>query len=317
MYRRILVPLDGSRFGEEALPRALSLAAGWDAPLELATVVSTEGSGGLSKGPGVLGDEARSRGEEAAGKYLETVEERIRESGFQGEVNRTVIPPGNISVALVRHLSETEADLMIMTTHGRGAVQRAWLGSTADGVIRRCPVPLLLIRPSAVDAGEEGEGRPDLGDRPPHFRRGLIPLDGSAPGELLLEITPPLMDPEGVDYLLLRAVPPFMATGTPYLPHVIREAHEQEKVKEGAREYLEKMAERLREKGAQVETRVETSGQPANAILRVAEEDGADLIAMSTHGRGGVARLLLGSVADKVVRGAKVPVLLYRESEEG
>jgi nucleotide-binding universal stress UspA family protein len=77
------------------------------------------------------------------------------------------------------------------------------------------------------------------------------------------------------------------------------------------------MAEGLREKGADVETRVETSGQPANAILRIAEEEEADLIAMSTHGRGGVARLLLGSVADKVVRGAKVPVLLYREAEEG
>lgn len=323
MYRSILVPLDGSRFGEEALPRALALAASWDANVELATVVSGESSAAGARAPGIGGDDARSRGEDAAKRYLEQVEERIRASGFAGEVNRSVIPPGNVAVALVRHLVEKGAEIMIMTTHGRGALQRAWLGSTADGVIRRCPVPLLLIRPRAAGGAgepETGEGeapaRPDPGERPAHFRRVLVPLDGSGPGELLLEMTPPLMDADGSGFLLLRAVPPFVAGGTPYLPHVIREAHEQEKVKDGAREYLERLAGPLREKGVEVETRVETAGQPASAILRVAVEEEADLIAMSTHGRGGVARLLLGSVADKVVRGAKVPVLLYRESEE-
>jgi nucleotide-binding universal stress UspA family protein len=315
VYRRILVPLDGSRFAESALPRALALSASWDAAVELATVVTPEGSAASPKAPGTAGDESRTRGESAAKAYLENVEERIRASGFKGRVGRTVIPPGNIAVALVRHLVEKDVDLVIMTTHGRGALQRAWLGSTADGVIRRSPVPILLVRPRAMDA--EGDEPPDLSDRPPHFRRVVLPMDGSDPAELLLEMTPPLMDPEGSAYLLLRAVPAMVAGGTPYLPHVIREAHEQDKVKAGARDYLERTAEKLREKGADVETRVETSGQPANAILRVAEEEEADLVAMSTHGRGGVARLLLGSVADKVVRGTKVPVLLYREPEEG
>lgn len=313
MYRRILVPLDGSRFGEKSLPRALVLATGWEATLELATVVTPEGSAG--KDAGVVGDESRTRGESAARGYLDEVEERIRQSGFEGEVNRTVIPPGNIAVALVRHLGEVGGDFVVMSSHGRGALQRAWLGSTADGIIRRCPVPLLLVRPSESDA--EGDVPPDLSRRPPWFRRAVLPLDGSKAGELLLDFTPPLMDPEGAVYLVLRATPSFVAGGTPYMPHVIREAHEQEKIEEGAREYLERVSGPLREKGADVETRVETSGQPASAILRVAEEERADLIAMSTHGRGGVARLLLGSVADKVVRGAKVPVLLYREPEEG
>jgi nucleotide-binding universal stress UspA family protein len=315
VYRRILVPLDGSRFGENALPHALDLASRWNAAVELATVAAPQGAAGSARAPGVVGDESRARGEAAAGKYLGEVEGRIRGAGFQGEVNRTVIPAGNIAHSLVRHLGEANADFVVMTSHGRGALQRAWLGSTADAVIRRSPAPVLLVRP-----GEDEEAVPeplDLSLRPPPFRRALLPLDGSEPAELLLGITPALMDPEGAAFLLLRAVPPFLAGGTPYLPHVVREAHEQKRVEEGAREYLERVAAPLREAGADVKLRVETSGQPATAILRAADEEEPDLIGMSTHGRGGVARLLLGSVADKVVRGAKVPVLLYRAPEEG
>ncbi len=147
------------------------------------------------------------------------------------------------------------------------------------------------------------------------FRRVLLPLDGSEAAERLLRLTPPLVDPDEGCHVLLRAVPSFVGGGSPYLPHVVREAQEQEKVKEGAREYLEEVASGLRQRAGRVEVRAETGEQPPMAILRTAEEVVVDLIAMSTHGRGGVARLLLGSVADKVIRGAKVPVLLYREPE--
>ncbi len=312
MYRRILVPLDGSRFGEHALPHALGLASRWEAALEIVSVALAQGP--AQPQPGVVGDESRERAEAAARGYLERVEGRVREAGFEGELECTVMSSGNVASSLVRRLLEVQGDFVVMTTHGRGPIQRAWLGSTADAFIRASPVPVLLLRPeeeAGEDAGSEAKLRPVL--RP--FSRVLVPLDGSRSAERLMELCEPLAGEDSV-LLLLRAVPAFTAGGGPYLPHVVRDEQEQERFQESARGYLDGLvAERDREAGA-VETRVLTAVEPATAILRTISEEAVDLVAMSTEGRGGVARLLLGSVADKVVRGSPVPVLLYRKPEE-
>ncbi|MFW5905191.1 MAG: universal stress protein, partial [bacterium] len=220
VFERILVPLDGSRFGEHALPRALSLASRWGAALELVMVATPQGGG--QPQPGVVGDEARERGQALAESYLEDVEKRLADAGFDGEIRRTVVSPGNVANSLVRHLIEVEADFAVMTTHGRGPIQRAWLGSTADAFIRSSPVPVLLLRPTAGEAkdeGGDGEGEPAssaaIGPVPPPFSRILIPLDGSRSAERLLKVSRPLAGDDALT-LLLRAVPAFTSGGSPY-----------------------------------------------------------------------------------------------------
>lgn len=306
MFGRILVPLDGSRFAEHALPYALGLATRLNADLELVTVAQARG--GAQREAGVVADESRERGRAEGEEYLAGVEERMRAAGFEGTLNRTVMPPGNVANSLVRHLLEVKAELAVMTTHGRGPLKRAWLGSTADGFIRSSPAPVLLLRP------EEGEDEIELKAEASGFQRILIPLDGSQAAERLLDLWRPLAG-EGATLVLFRALPTFSGGGSPYLPHVVRDEQEQERARERAREYLEEVADRVREEGAEVEAKVTPTLEPAAAILKAVEEEGADLVAMSTEGRGGVSRLLLGSVADKVVRGSSVPVLLFREPE--
>lgn len=307
MFGPILVPLDGSRFGEHALPHALGLATRLNADLELVTVAQARG--GAQRQAGVVTDESRERGRAEGEEYLAGVEERMRAAGFQGTVNRTVMPTGNVANSLVRHLMEVKAGLAVMTTHGRGPLKRAWLGSTADGFIRSSPVPVLLLRP------EEGEGEVDLTAEASGFRRILIPLDGSEAAERLLDHWRPLAA-DAASVILFRALPTFSGGGSPYLPHVVRDEQEQKRARELAREYLEGLTDRVREEGGEAEVKVTPTLEPADAILKAVKEEGVDLVAMSTEGRGGVSRLLLGSVADKVVRGSSVPVLLFREPEE-
>lgn len=310
MYRHLLVPLDGSAFAERALPVAVSLAERLDAAVRVITVASPTPESSGPRDPSVAGDDSRARARARAEEYLAAVEERARAGGFTGEFTREVLPAGNAAHSIVRAASEGAGDLVVMTTHGRGPLARAWLGSTADGVIRRGPTPVLLIRPEGDSAQPA-----DLGSRTSAFRNVLVPLDGSSAGERLVGLAAPLMDEDGT-ITFLRAVPPFLPGASPYLPHVLREGEDHEAVQRAAAGYLDEVRGRVDVGGRSVRVEVATSGQPASAILKAAEAGGADLIAMASHGRGGVARLVLGSVADKVIRGAACPVLVHREPEE-
>ncbi len=113
----------------------------------------------------------------------------------------------------------------------------------------------------------------------------------------------------------MRTVAPFVPGGSPYLPHLVRQIEIQAEVKRAAEEYLERIST-ASPCGSRTETKVMTAPQPAVAILSAASEEGVDLIAISTSGRGGASRLLLGSVADKVLRGSPVPVLVFRFGAE-
>lgn len=315
MYQRILVPLGGSRFAEEAIPLALSILSRSGGSLSLATVAALgSGYGGRE------GGSARDDGVVQAERYMTAVEERVRAAGFEGEVEWSVIPPGNIAASVVRHGREVDADLIVMTTHGRGPMRRAWLGSVADGVIRTSPFPVLLVRPpfdeepTGGDNGEITVPASDWGEAVagPLFRNVLATLDGSQRSEVILPLIPPLLE-EGSTVTLFQTVPPAAPGGYPYLPHSIREEKEQKEVMEGTREYLKSRGSDLVAAGHEVEAVVGSSMHPGVAILKKVRESGCDLIAMSTSGRGGVARLLLGSTADKVIRGSGVPVLIHRD----
>jgi nucleotide-binding universal stress UspA family protein len=215
---------------------------------------------------------------------------------------------GSTVPALCADAASCGADLVVMTTHGRGPLSRFWLGSVADGLVRQLSVPLLLVRPK--------EGPVDL-DAEVRLRRFLIPLDGSAHAEAILEPALALGEASGAAYTLLRVVGPVPVVGYDvfgYAPAGTDVALA-EQLRQQAAAYLDRVAGRLCERGLEVRNHVVVNPSTAGAILTAADPRLADLVALETHGRGGPARLLLGSVADKVVRGAAAAVLVHRSPE--
>jgi nucleotide-binding universal stress UspA family protein len=199
-----------------------------------------------------------------------------------------------------------------MTTQGRGPVARFWLGSVADALVRQSTIPILFVRPAESEA--------DLAQEPA-FRRVLIPLDGSQLAEQILEPATALAAATKAEVTLLRVVQQLSPASydpessrisgiRPALLKQLQDVDRQERTR--AEEYLDQLAERLRSRSLIVHTRVVSHLRPATAILDDASTNGVDLIALATHGRGGLKRLLVGSVADKVLRGATTAVLMYR-----
>ncbi|HJV55180.1 MAG TPA: universal stress protein [Methylomirabilota bacterium] len=145
------------------------------------------------------------------------------------------------------------------------------------------------------------------------YKRALVALDGSLVAETIIPFILDIAGPLDLEVILLRVLPPLppvVVEGAAYVPV---EDPVAERI--DAQEYLAPVAIELRNKGVRVATEVR-SGDPAQEIVAAAGDAGADLIAMSTHGRGGLGRLIFGSVAEAVLRAAKIPVLLMRTTEE-
>jgi nucleotide-binding universal stress UspA family protein len=194
-------------------------------------------------------------------------------------------------------------DLVVMATHARGPLGRCWHGSVADVLMRRLTVPLLLVR--------GGEEPPNLTFKP-SLRRILIPLDGSGAAEQVLEPAIALGSLTGTDLTLLQVVRP----APDYSLRVDGGAARQRinairRAVEGA--YLRRVARRVGDRTLGVYPHVVLDDRPpARAILHYAARHEADLIALATSGRGGLSRLFRGSVAERVIRGTSVPVLVVR-----
>jgi nucleotide-binding universal stress UspA family protein len=306
MFQSILVPLDGSRFGEHALPFALSLARRTGAMVQLAHVhIPVVDASGIV----VLDLDADQRARVHAEGYLADVARRLAAVASDVRVSTALIE-GLPAQARHEPLAAAKADLFVLATHGRGPVSRAWLGSVTDALMRTASVPLLLIRP--------GDQAPNGLVAPP-FRHMLIPLDGSSLAEQALAPALALGRLMEARYTLLRVVQPEVLVGYVWEsagPAGIDEARTQQLLDE-AEAYLQQVAQRLQGQGVFVQTRAIAHPQPASAILEEADSQQADLIALATHGRGGIKRLLVGSIADKVVRGATHPVLVYRPAQQG
>jgi nucleotide-binding universal stress UspA family protein len=311
MYRSILVPLDGSTFGEQALSLACEIARRSCATLHLVHVHLPHTPNPIYvEGMPVIDDQLRSLGWEHERNYLERIRERLAVE-TKGTITATLLDMPNpsahdrtVAQVLAAHVIETGADLVVMTTHGRGGLARFWLGSVADGLLRWSAAPILLLRPD--------EDMPDP-DRSRAIQRILIPLDGSARSEAIVEHALALGRLGQAEYTLLRVVPPFILGDAALLttPADFDPERTMRRYAEAQHE-LDSVAQRLQTAGAQVGTRVLIAEQVAATILEDAGQHAIDLIALSTHGRRGLARLLIGSVADKVLRGAETLVLVYR-----
>jgi nucleotide-binding universal stress UspA family protein len=307
--KRILVPLDGSELAEGAVGAAEALAKRRGAEVHLASIVSEVPPAPLAAEAGELIAQWLDDEEKRVREYLTKIEAEIlaRSPALRVGIHVQV---GPVSRSLETMADELSVDLVVMTTHGRGAFQRAWLGSIADRLLRRMERPLLLVK-------EGPDGGPFFGDGGPPARV-LVPLDGSKAAEHALDVLREVLGEGHPAHLILASV---VAEGFPlanvYLPHEISDEAERRKRKERAAAYLEEVAHRLEDAGSgAVETRVLEADEPAHGLLRFCEENDVDLIALSTHGRGGVGRFFLGSVADKLVRGTGVPVLVTRRSTD-
>ena len=295
----ILVPLDGSPFSEQALPFALDIAGAHGATVELVhiQVPAPRAYNAPAYDTSFDRDQRAERG-----RWLAALGERL--AGERNQPVNSVFLDGEVGATLATHIASRRPDLLVMATHGRGGLSRAWLGSVADWLVRHLTVPLFLVRP-AHEAGA-------LQHWTPH--RVLIPLDGSELAEAVLEPATVLGTPGETEYLLMTAVPPVGLTSGDAV--IARQASKRsddqpaEADRAAAANYLGRVAEDLRGRGFAVRIHVAIHAHPGHAILDYANEIGPDLIALATRGQSGLARLLLGSVADKVVRGAAVPVLV-------
>ena len=143
------------------------------------------------------------------------------------------------------------------------------------------------------------------------YKRALVPLDGSAVGETILPFIAEIAGPLDMEILLVRVVP-FRAVMLATDPRRVEEAVDR---KLEAQQYLDRLTEELQAKGIRASAEV-LLGEPVDELVAAARRAGADLIAMTTHGRSGLGRLLFGSVAEAVLRAAPLPVFLLRATEE-
>lgn len=298
MYSQIMVPLDGSKFAEAALPLALALSKKTGAAVRLVTVIEPV--------PAFAYEDWASSAEAWTKEYLAKLSDEI--AGFAGGPISSVVLTGTVVDGLQKEAVARKVDLVVMASHGRGPVSRVWLGSVADRFVRQADRPVLLIRPEEQEAMKD----PSFGDAP-SFDSLLVPLDGSELSESALNHAIEFGELFGSAYHLTRIVAYPVDLASPYLPHTAQMNQKVlEEAKDRAAEYLESQAERMRRRGLRVTTSVTVDAQAGHGILLEAEAVGASAVAMATHGRTGLSRMLLGSTADKVLRGTHLPLLLHR-----
>ena len=297
MYRSILVPLDRSSLAEQALPLARSIAQRANSKLDLVEVHALYALEDPNAGwlPFDRDRDAECKQQEQL--YLDATAKWMSSASpitvTAGVLSGSVVLAETVADSILERARTGNADLIVMTTRGRGVVSRFALGSVADELVRRAPIPVLLMRPTEKAPVVTAE---------PVIDHILIPLDGSPLAEQILEPALDLARLMEARCTLLRVVEARSSPGDR------REPSE----KSQAEAYLKRVAKRLHEQGYRVRTQVVVARHAVEAILAEAAAQATNLIAVATHGRGGLNRLLLGSVADKLIRTAASPVLVYR-----
>lgn len=288
--RTILVPLDRSERAERALPVAERLAAAFGSTLLLVQVSEPVATAwdfpGQAVAPHVYNELARIE-DELRTEYLERVASEVRGRGLNVATHGM---RGSPAPMLLDYAEAERVDLIVMASHGYGGVERFAFGSVTDRLLRHGKAPVLVVRPW----GDE--------KRYLSLSRAIVPLDGSATAEVALSMAKLLAGDPLHKVTLLRVVDPDMPSGE----------------SEAARSYLHTVRERLTAEleghGCAADDLV-LYGRVADQILDRANDE-YDLVILATHGRTGAARWALGSVADRVLRGAHTPLLLVHARAE-
>ncbi len=302
MYHGILVPLDGSPLAERVLPYAVQLARRSAACMLLVhayvellaervdpfAAIEPVNSSALVTASGV------AHAPDPIAAYLDAWVSRLAERSLAAEA---LLVHGHAGNAIVQAAQEQGADLIAMSTHGRSGLGRWLYGSVADHVLRHARVPVLLVSAGCTRVWDVVPGQPVL-----------VPLDGSELAEAALFPAIQLAQVLATGLVLVQAVePPLYPAPDLYSAADFDPAP----LLAAARDYLEHVAAGLREQGYDVATQAEV-GRTFSVITAAARERGASVIAMATHGRTGLARVVLGSVATAVLQHTEVPLLLIR-----
>ena len=300
-YPSIIVPLDGSAMAERAIPYAITIAQ--RAQSQVALVHVHDVGVFVDNAPMMDSAYADDRARDMGGAVRTTAERLARETGL---AVTAVVLRGGAAPALVQHARDHRADLIVMTTHGRSGFSHAWFGSVAERVIHTTTTPVLVVR-----ASDETHA----GVTEPLFQRILLPIDREQSGVEAMQRAATLGTAGRTKYTLLTVIsalpalpPAFPNTGT-FAGDLGFGQRETE-----ATALLKRIAEPARTAGALADIRVLVHERAAPAILEAAASQ-ADLIVMPTHARGSFSRAVFGSVVDKVMRGATIPLLLFRASQ--
>jgi nucleotide-binding universal stress UspA family protein len=305
MYTTIVLPYDGSEHSARAIPVAAALAKRTGARVEL--VIVHDPSAYIPFVPGevaipVYDQELVQAHRERDAEVLARAVADLQAGG----VNATgTVLDGTIVEALEEYVASHGADLVIMTTHGRSGFQRLRLGSVSTGFLTRATVPVLLVH----GAGSEP------GDAEPRLPAGrlLCTLDGSAFAEAVLPHARRFAEATGMALHLVAVTVPHAVSMAPFGTEALLADESALSAEEHVREdYLHRIAEQC---PAGTTVRAVTDMSAARGILDAAAEGPCGAIAIATHGRGGLKRMVLGSVADEVIRHADTPVLVFRPAQ--
>jgi nucleotide-binding universal stress UspA family protein len=301
MFRSILVPLDGTRFSEAVLSAAVRLARGARGRLHLTLAhqptAALVGMGEIAA-PSPEIDLALQEQEKA---YLDGVVENLGQTA-DGPITTSQVA-GPAGEAICNEADRIGADLIVMATHGRSALGRLWLGSVSNHVVRHAGVPVLLLHPNRAAKALEPCPCPGI----------LVALDLSPFAEAILEPVAQLATLLQAHVTLLHVVEPNYHSADPVTPYPLeQDATITEVRRADAQRRLDDIADRLRSRGVGVSALVTVGPSAAAGVLDALENKKYDMVAMTTHGVGGMRRLFLGNVADKIIRSASKPVLVLR-----
>lgn len=300
MFKRILIPLDGSPLAETALAPATALALRFDAELVLVRTILVHAFPGVDPGPAQL-DAMRE-----ADAYLEQVSRRVKNAGVAVQ---TAIPYDTPATGIVDQAEFRQVDLIVMSTHGRKWVDALLHPSVTMQVLEHTSAPILAWKPAETAGGYTDT--PEL----PYFMIDptapiVVPLDRSLLSESALPIAEGLSRSFGNTLMVISVAerPPIPIAPFDY-PAIA--ANADQAVIEETRSYLKRKQQEAAGRGLHVQ--IESAiGSPAMYIEDCVQRNRAGLVVMASHGRGGLGRWLIGSVAQQVLRDTETPVLLVR-----
>jgi len=300
MFERILVPLDGSPLAQAVLPYVMVVAKGFHSRVILFHVAETALDHEIPEQK-AHADETIERIRPLAENYLAGVADELRGERIDVE---TKVVGGRAVAQIVEHAEQEDVGLIAMTTHGRSGLARLVMGSGIDKILRACEQPVLLVRPGDEGASGEAAGR---------LSKIIVPLDGSNAAEAALPFAEELAKALGLEDILIQVIGiettvhfgPMAPDSWPVPSDVLQQL---DVVASG---YLTGLAKQLKGRGLAVQWEV-LRGAPGLRIVEFAKETADSLVVMTTHGRSGFRRWVLGSVADEVVRKTGEPVLVIR-----
>lgn len=301
MFQRILAPLDGSPRAELILPRLAPLWKQDASELMLVHSVPAHspGNGGYETTPSLMHQR------EDAEAYLQGVARRCRDAGANVQ---TRVLEGSPSGAILDAAGREGATMIAMTTHGRTGILRWIMGGVANQVLRASRVPVLLVRSShSSDLSVAGPAPP--GESP--FRRILVATDGSPASMAIVEPAMRFAAPFGSELIAFHVRDSYVLDAAPLLGMEAGVLPLPQAPFAREDEVTAQVARQLGPSGLQV-IRATRYGEPAAEILNYCSEHRVDLIALVTHERLELSRWMTGSVAERVLRSARVPLLFVR-----